>query len=915
MRTKKRPLLDFSAAAPAPLMVKSRIKPSPDAPDDDDLEIREQPAVLPPRTPEGGDPQALAAEMPDKPETEPQSKAIPETGKAAERAPEPVIAAPQPDPKVASAARKAPAVSQPSRPPANTGPSGGAIARIKEPAGWPIYLVAAGIAAIWALAPIAYAVGYRGQVAPLQTDPLALIVFVLLAVGPALFVMLAAFVLHQGMKLAAEARRAKALAESMLLPAALAAAETGNAVESVRGQIAEASAEAARARETMLAMQEVLAHETDRLADAAAHSSRTAHDLAETLGRQRSEMAALATTLDAQSAGVSEAITRQGRMVTEAADLAVAQIAEAEAALAARAADLAAAAGEASDAARVAGEDLSRQVARLETAGVGVSDQMRLVEEGLSEQRAGLVTVAHAMRADHEDFAAQIESRQAQLTEVIAHARFSAAELSERSSEGAEALRAVIAEAAAQLAELVDTAQTQREALDAEGARMVSATADVAAREREALAEDLQASIERLSAAAAAARDAAAGHVEAAQDRVDQLNEAAFAAAQKADAIFETRLNEARTLIAQSSELVEEASTQTLTTLSAGVAEARQTLAEMQTLLAALDERAQRLPEEAKDRAGELTAAVQKNMADLLETARKASEETQAIDAAFQERVKRNYDMLTEAAKLMGTVAGAAGNVSATNAALNLPTRAPRPERHVEPVRAPAPPAAAESLSEADFAEIGEEAEAGAAEPTPAPQRVGLGLRPRLKLTPTATDEEFREVFETAGGRAGPRAPLAKGAGGKGAEAKSAKPATDWTWKDVLSGLDGADAAADENLAEKLAGEIATMGIDPAALLPKARVDEIAAAVQTRDVQGAREVVHKLAPAAIRRLVRRMFSDAVLRGQSERFLQRYAAALDEAAESDREGFLVATLLATDAGRAYLLLDAAAGDLG
>ncbi|MDB5433213.1 MAG: hypothetical protein JWP35_4329, partial [Caulobacter sp.] len=206
----------------------------------------------------------------------------------------------------------------------------------------------------------------------------------------------------------------------------------------------------------------------------------------------------------------------------------------------------------------------------------------------------------------------------------------------------------------------------------------------------------------------------------------------------------------------------------------------------------------------------------------------------------------------------------------------------------------PAPPARP-APSAADFATLEETPEA------PAPARAETTARTRLKLTPTASDEEFREVFETAGGR-------------EATETPEPAATADWTWKDVLSGLDGADAAADENLADKLAAEIATMGIDPAALLPKARVDEIAAAVQTRDAVGAREVVRKLAPAAIRRLVRRMFSDAVLRGQSERFLKRYAAALDEAAESDREGFLVATLLATDAGRAYLLLDAAAGDL-
>jgi hypothetical protein len=104
------------------------------------------------------------------------------------------------------------------------------------------------------------------------------------------------------------------------------------------------------------------------------------------------------------------------------------------------------------------------------------------------------------------------------------------------------------------------------------------------------------------------------------------------------------------------------------------------------------------------------------------------------------------------------------------------------------------------------------------------------------------------------------------------------------------------------------------MGIDPAALLPRGRIDEIAVAVQTRDAQGAREIVRRLAPAAIRRLVRRLFSDAAMRGQSDRFLQRFSGMIEEAADRDRGGLLVATLLASDGGRAWLLLDAAAGDL-
>ena len=43
------------------------------------------------------------------------------------------------------------------------------------------------------------------------------------------------------------------------------------------------------------------------------------------------------------------------------------------------------------------------------------------------------------------------------------------------------------------------------------------------------------------------------------------------------------------------------------------------------------------------------------------------------------------------------------------------------------------------------------------------------------------------------------------------------------------------------------------------------------------------------------------------------FLRRYQTLVEDAAVRDPEGFLMATLLGEEAGRLYLLLDAAAGD--
>jgi hypothetical protein len=103
------------------------------------------------------------------------------------------------------------------------------------------------------------------------------------------------------------------------------------------------------------------------------------------------------------------------------------------------------------------------------------------------------------------------------------------------------------------------------------------------------------------------------------------------------------------------------------------------------------------------------------------------------------------------------------------------------------------------------------------------------------------------------------------------------------------------------------------MGVEPAKLLPKGRIEEIAAAVQTGDLEGARAVVRKLAPAATRRIGRRLSTDEDVRRKAEIYVRRYKTLLDDAAVRDPEGFLMANMLGGEPGRLYLLFDAAAGD--
>ncbi len=738
------------------------------------------------------------------------------------------------------------------------------------------WTIATAIAALWALAPIAFALGFARGVPAFKVEGFALMVFAGLAIGPALLTLLGAYLLRQATGIADELRRTRTLTDRIVTPAALASVGASSAAEAMRQGVEDAANAAERAREHIISLRQALAEETARLAEAAGESAKMANQLAQGLSHERTAMETLSQSLDARSTAVVDAIGSQARMVAEASDLAETQLREAEAALAARAADLAAAAAEASDAARVGAEDLSRQIARLETAGTGVGDQVATVEKSLAAQRAALVEISQALRSEQEDFAAEAETRTAQLTEFVAYTRVGATELSDTAAMGAEILRGLISAAADQFREMGENATAQREAFADNAKKTLETIGDAAEQQRTLLEDELKAAMEAMAEAALKAGESVEARVEAARSRVDQLNEIAFAAGQKADAVFESRMEEARDIIEHSAQMVEQAGARTSQKLADSVAAARGTLDELEAMLAEIGKRTTDLPAEALHKAGEVRVSIEQGVEHLMNAIRRTAEETAAIDQAFQERVRRNYEMLSEAAGAV--TASSASTVAARTTSASAP-----PIR----TRTAPPPPPADPLPMIEFEDEDE--------PPPADRR-------RLRLTPTATDEEFRSVFEQASTRkhAGQPAPEPDGEGG-------------WSWRNLLAGIENS-TPGDSGLGEKLAAEITAMGIDPHALLPRGRIDEIAAALQTRDAVGAREVVKRLAPAAIRRLVRRLFSDATLKANTERFLTRYSGMIEEAAGQDREGFLLAALLSSDAGRAYLLLDAASGDL-
>ena len=689
-------------------------------------------------------------------------------------------------------------------------------------------------------------------------DPVNLALLVLVALAPAGLALVVAHMLRQASSLAAEARRARTMADSLGLPTGIAVQESGQMLIGLRSDIESSAHAAESARAELAALRAAMEEETRRLNEAADMAQRTARRLTEQLAKEREGLSRLGAKLETQTQDVIDTVERQARMVADASDLAQTQLREAEAVLTARAADMTSAAGEAQDAARAASDDLARQTMRLETAGSGVADQIRSVEEGLSEQRAALVQAAFGLRRDQEDFSAQVESQRAQLTESLAVTRSASDEMGETSARGVEQLQALMESATDQIKALSDMAMNEGRAFDARTREALDRFEDLAAQARENAIQESERTLAELQAALESARLSTDSAVETARGRLDGLAELAFEAGKAADQAAEGRLEAARRIVDETAALGEDAARRIAEKLEESLVDARAALADVEDAISRIDERAARLPAETRARVDEVKLAVEASLDTLAEASRRTATEAEAADAAFQDRVKRNYDMLSEAVQLMGVVSG----------------DSPQTTRRASPV--------------------------------PTPPTDDSGLRGRLRLTPTNRDEEVRRTFDspTSGTLSGETEPL--------------------SWKELLSGADGLDdlenepgpsgsATAPELLFADLTAGIRELGIDPSALLPRARVEEAAAAIQNADEARARDIVRRVAPAAVRRITRRVLTDRQLRADVDQFVRGYSATLSRARRQP-DGEPTGQLLGTDAGRTYLLLDAAVGDL-
>ena len=804
---------------------------------------------------------------------------------------------------------------------------------------------------LWGMCVIAFAVGYKSMDWAFDYQPIQMVLLGLVSILPAILMGIIAHAFRQADALQDETRRSREATERLVGPVVLAAGETASLVDHLHNEIDRAVGVATQASEHLAHLRLTLAEESDRMSATVAEAERVTRLLAEGLGAERMEMGVLSAELEGRAASIAGAIQRQAKMVSEASDLAETQIREAESILAARAADLAAAAADAGEVGALASQQFQLTAEQLEDVSAKIAGRVDSLTLALSTERDQLSHAAQALMVDHELVSGQMKSQRELLIDAVAQARIGSQDLHVAASSGAEALRQLIAEAAAQVGALVETARAEQEELENQARSRLKLFGAAIAEERTAIDQTTRhalhgflsaadearravsneieqhreqtvgatkEAIEELGRAAEGARLSAAAHLEEtrrlaethvgkAREQLDQLGESAFMAAQRADEIFDSRLASARRLIDESARIVEDAGLKSAQKIEVGLNATREALAELEALMSEVDTRAGRMPAQARMSVEAGRDAVSKGVNDLTEAARRAAAETQVIDLAFQERVKRNYEMLNQSVRLMSEVAGSADQATLEARAPSLqppPATPPPPDiaRAMEEARAKALAAVTSAVEEK------RRVAAGGAAPASVPVAARGGddapldlsaaaARPKLRLTPTEQDQAVGAVFQSP---SEPRRDSRPGA------------SDSWSLRDLLNNMDDPQPPPGRPAGERLVLELHSLGIDSAALLPRSRVEDIARALNLGDLDAGRSHIRRLAPAATRRLARRLDAEPSVRSEAAKFVADFGDRLIDSLA--REG-AATDLLTTEEGRAFLLLDAAISQQG
>ncbi len=603
----------------------------------------------------------------------------------------------------------------------------------------------------------------------------------------------------------------------------------------------------------------------------------SAQGAAETLsGNIRSELSALEdglesfikrfAELDEQLAGRTDALRKSG-LEAQGASLDISETLRTERkgleALATRLSDQA--------------QDISQAIGKKSKMVVEASEmadaQLRQAGEKLDAQTEAMSMVSEKMSTASDQLSAQSE-RAVELTESQTEALVAAIETLRDQQETLAELTSQLDAHQTNLSELAE--KTHANTQDAVTATQSGAQAlhdmmdavvqqanrlkDMAHDERATTEEHIRASLSALESLSEKTREsldevkaAAGSHVDLARNKIEQLGEATFELAERSDKAIDHQLQEAQKMVQRSSVVVDEAASRLTEGLESGLDEATRRLQRVEDDIQALLKRLEHLPGGVEKHADGIRQALHAGLENIHATAHQAAQDAQSFEKVFEGRIRAH----TEA---MGHLLAQLGQ--------------------------PMPPLPAFGKS-----------------PTQQKPTQTVAKTPSAKPANPKTAELKASGKTTKATPAKPVSPKAE---------KTKHDEDGWTWKDLLSSLDGGPSAHEETLAN-IEGVIAALNIKPTAALPDEVLVDILATYRAEGAGAATALTLRMAPASVRRLGTHLEKTPSFKSDANDFVRTYGLHLEDALHHDNLATgdrALKKLLLSDTGRAYLILRAA-----
>jgi hypothetical protein len=555
-----------------------------------------------------------------------------------------------------------------------------------------------------------------------------------IAVCPALFFVMTGLLAREIVRHSNGTSRVEQAIRHLSTPAANAGQEIRTLSDAVTGEVERINTALESALARLAAMEEVISHHAEALDQSAGDArDRTEHMLKD-LRKERLRLGEVSESLDDKAALIAAAISDQSKMVAAAAELAASQANENERRLRTSVDSLTDAGAAISDRSDQVAESIDQRASNLRELSNSLKERSENLDAAYVKHRERLSQAGEALRQEQEKIASALDFHRAELETMVSTARGGADALNDATRTGAAAFTKSVDSAITRARDLAETVQTET---------------DSAAREHETALSRLVAAAQEAKSISDASIEAIQAQAEIISDKVEHTNEAAFAAARRSDEAFDSRMAEAEKLTARASQAADDASEAVRRRLDAVLASARAETQTVERQIETMTERLGEMPIMAKDRAQEAADAVRRGLEGLNSAALAAAEEAQEIDAAFQARIRQNYELLSEFMLHMGSVAG--GRRTPDFGSNELPSPLPRRNR-AEPV------------------------ETSANDPDPA-------------ASSESDESDMHQGLSGESARTNPRAESAVGFPERGSRASD----PGWRWKDLLSAMPASD--------------------------------------------------------------------------------------------------------------------------